>query len=72
MKYRMMTDMVKGIVEAMNEEDFNLAKGRFRKLCGMVFAAAMLDAISAEELLFYHYIEDLIYDEFVENQIYLY
>lgn len=72
MKYRMMTDMVKGIVEAMNEEDFNLAKGRFHKLCGMVFAAAMLDAISAEELLFYHYIEDLIYDEFVENQIYLY
>ena len=71
-KYRMMTGMIEDIIEAMNEENPNLAKGRFHKLCGMVFAAAMLDAISAEELLFYHYIEDLIYDEFVENHIYVY
>ena len=71
-KYRMMTGMIEDIIEAMNEENPNLAKGRFHKFCGMVFAAAMLDAISAEELLFYHYIEDLIYEEFVENQIYLY
>lgn len=72
MKYGMITDMVEEIVEAMNEENPNLARGRFHKLCGMVFAAAMLDAISAEELLFYHYIEDLIYDELVEHQIYVY